>query len=1180
MSAFTHLHVHSEYSLLDGFGRIPDLVTKAREDGMEALALTDHGVMFGAVDFYRECKKQGIKPIIGSEVYVAPGSMHEKNPNKKKSSHLILLARDETGYRNLMKIVSAGYVDGYYYKPRIDHDYLKVHAEGLICLSACLAGEIPRQILAGDYEGAKETALFYREIFGEENFYLEIQNHRIPEEGKVREGLVRLSEETGIGLVATNDVHYVNSEDAQYHDVLICIQTAAHLQDEDRMRYQGDYSLKSQEEMEREFKIYPGAVENTKKIADRVHFEMEEGVNHMPVFEIPDGFEDAGDYLRSLCEEGLKGRYDEITPEIRARLDEELGIIHSMGFDNYFLVVWDFIKYAKDHGIPTGPGRGSAAGSLVAYTLGITNLDPLRFNLLFERFLNPERYTMPDIDCDFCYERRQEVIDYVTRKYGADHVAQIITFGTMAARGAIRDVARVMDVDYNTADRLAKEIPMRPGKTVTIADALQENKDLRAMVESDRTIREVITTAQKVEGLARHAGTHAAGVVIADRPLTEYVPLYRSDEAITTQYTMGLLESQGLIKMDFLGLRTLTVIHDAVENIYETTGERVDIDNIDLDDPNIYKLIASGDDAGVFQFESSGMISFMKELKPENFEDIVAGISLYRPGPMQQIPTYIENKHHPEKIEYLHPSLEPILGVTYGVMVYQEQVMQIFRDLAGFSMGRADLVRRAMSKKKHDVMAQEGEVFIHGERDENGEVVVEGCVARGIPEETARAIYAQMEQFANYGFNKSHAAAYSVVSCQTAWLKYYYPREFFAALMSSVMDQEKKVARYMAECRKYGIEVLPPDVNRSKARFTVSDGKILFGLGAVKGVGMGMIDEIVKARESGGPFKRFTDFCERVEGQGLNKRCVLNLIKCGGFDFTGIPRERLLAGAEQILARVQREKKEKLSGQMNLIDIVSGTEKKSLTEERFPQVPPMTKDQILAMEKEVTGLYISGHPLEPYQDLLDHYADFTFSILDSYEDLSQVAKDQSIVTVGGLVKSTRTQLTKKNDLMAFATLEDAFGALDLVIFPRAYEKYRQYLKEDTPVVVRGKICYDEEMNVSIVVDRMSSLEEARQRRERQLSQKKVHTVREEPADYHVKKERQILLKFSDLSQKPLISGIKKVLSGFPGNSAVILYFEREEKKFAANERLNVRICDELCLKLEDILGKGSVEVLE
>ncbi|MEG2419141.1 MAG: DNA polymerase III subunit alpha, partial [Eubacterium sp.] len=830
---FTHLHVHSEYSLLDGFGRIKDLVGYAVELGMDSLALTDHGVLFGAVEFYKECLAQGIKPIIGCEVYVAPRGLTQKESGIDNNPyHLVLLAENNTGYKNLCKIVSKGFVDGFYYKPRVDHDILRAHHEGIICLSACIAGEIPRFIIQDQPEKAAECCELYQDIFGKDHFYLEIQDHRMQQEAKANEGLREFSQKYDIPLVATNDAHYVRRSDAKAHDVLLCIQTATNVEDENRMRFPGDgFYLKSAEEMAGQFPDLPEAIENSHRIAERceVTFDLESA--HLPEFELPQDVETPGAYIRMLCEQGLTERYEQITPEIQERLDYELDIIHTMGFDNYFLVVWDFIKYAKDHDIMVGPGRGSAAGSLVSYALDITTLDPIKYNLLFERFLNPERVTMPDIDCDFCYERRQEVIDYVIHKYGEDRVAQIITFGTMAARGAVRDVGRALGMPYAAVDKVAKEIPIHVGQNVSIEGAMAENPTLKEMAKSDGAVGDLLEMAKSMEGLARHASTHAAGVVISDAPLTEYVPLYRNGEAITTQFPMGLLEDLGLIKMDFLGLRTLTVIRDAVENIWHSQKERVDVDHLSMDDPKVYEMLSRGDTLGVFQLESRGMMSFMRELAPENFEDIIAGISLYRPGPMDQIPRYIENKKNPGHVKYLHPLLEPILNVTYGCMVYQEQVMQIFREVAGFSMGRSDLVRRAMSKKKTDVMDHEGEVFIHGERDEAGHVIIPGAVSRGVPEAVAVQIYAEMKDFAKYAFNKSHAAAYAVIAYQTAWLKCYYPREFMAALMSSVMDDEKKVSKYIEDCRKMGIDVAPPDVNVGVGKFSVVEGKIAFGLG-------------------------------------------------------------------------------------------------------------------------------------------------------------------------------------------------------------------------------------------------------------------------------------------------------------------------------------------------------------
>lgn len=1166
MNQFTHLHVHSEFSLLDGFSRIPDLTARAKELGMTSLALTDHGVMFGVLDFYKACKKEGLKPIIGSEIYVAPRDMLSKEGREDAHpAHLVLLAKNMTGYKNLMKIVSAGYVDGFYYKPRVDRNLLRQYSEGIIALSACIAGEIPRAILKGDMKRAEELCLEYEDIFGKDNFYLEIQDHRIREEGIVRSGIETLSKKTGIGMVATNDVHYVNREDSKTHDVLICLQTGTKVRDENRMHYVDEaYYLKSPEEMAREFGAYPEALANTQKIADMIDLTLEDGGNHMPEFVLPEPYTKADDYLKSLCLAGLAERYETITPEITERLNTELYTIHSMGFDNYFLVVWDFIRYAKENGIMTGPGRGSAAGSIVAYTLGITSLDPIKYQLLFERFLNSERYTMPDIDCDFCYERRQEVIDYVTNKYGADHVAQIITFGTMKARGAIRDVGRVLDIGYNKVDHLAKEIPIHPGHDVTIAEARKENKELDKLEAGDPEIKEILSTAEAIEGICRHASTHAAGVVIADKPLTDYVPLYRNGEAITTQFTMGLLESQGLIKMDFLGLRTLTVIRDAVENIRLSTGKIIDIDKIDMTDPNIFSIISAGDCGGIFQLESSGITSFMKELRPESFEDIIAGISLYRPGPMDQIPRYIANKKNPAGITYLHPSLEPILKVTYGCMVYQEQVMQIFRDLAGFSLGRSDLVRRAMSKKKADVMAHEGDVFIHGEKDENGNTIVDGCLARGIPQNIAEKIWAEMKEFANYAFNKSHAAAYAVIACQTAWLKYYYRAEFMAALMSSVMDQEKKIARYIDECQKAQIRVLPPDVNHSLAKFSVRDGNILFGLGAVKNVGLGMIAAIVEARETYGEFESFRDFCEKTDQSALNKRAVMSLIKAGAFEFTGMRRERLLQGMDLVYDNVLETKKIKMHGQMSMLEM-AGFEGPS-PESDFPEVPPVSQDKILAMEKEVTGIYISGHPLNKYKKLL-RSTSFNFAVADSYEDLSRTARDQSTVQVAGLIKDCRSQLTRNKDLMAFARLEDQFGSVDLVIFPKSYEKYRRLLTDDNPVMVKGKLCYNEEMDVSVTVDAIESLD---------VLADKLNKVQESATSY---KNSSLTLHFTDYSQKILIKPVKSVLGCFPGSMPVILYFEKENKRFKADQKLNVQLNDELIHRLEAVLGNDSVEVV-
>ncbi len=1153
MSEFTHLHVHSEFSLLDGLSRIPDLVSRAKELGMDALALTDHGVMFGTIDFYRECKRQGIKPIIGSEVYVASRNLEDKEQGEdSKNYHLTLLAKDLTGYKNLMKLVSIGFVDGFYRKPRVDHKTLKKYSEGLIALSGCLSGEIPRAILNNDLKKAHELVTTYQDIFGKDNFYLEIQDHRLPEEAKVREKIAYLSETTGAPLVATNDVHYVNREDSDVHDVLICIQTGTKIRDEGRLRYSpGQFYLKSPEEMKREFAEYPQAVENTKKIAEACNVVFEEATNHMPVYEIPAPYKSASEYLRSLCLEGLKKRYENPSEALYERLNYELDTITSMGFDNYFLVVWDFVRFAKENDIPVGPGRGSAAGSLVAYCLGITSLDPIKYELHFERFLNPERFTMPDIDIDFCYERRPEVIDYVNRKYGYDHVAQIITFGTMQARAAIRDVGRVFDISYNKTDKVAKEVPIRPGQVITIDQAVKESPDLKEMEQKDPEVALILNNARKLEGLSRHASTHAAGVVITDKPLVEYVPLYRNGDNITTQYTMNLLESQGAIKMDFLGLKTLTVIHDAVENIYKSTGKRIDLEKIDMADENVYRMISSGDCGGVFQLESSGIISFIKELKPECFEDIVAGISLYRPGPMDEIPKYIENKRHPENIVYLDETLKPILEVTYGCLIYQEQVMAIVRDLAGFSMGRSDLVRRAMSKKKIDEMDREGKAFIYGEDDEDGNVIVEGCIRRGISEKTAKAIWEEMREFARYAFNKSHAASYAVIAYQTAWLKYYYPAEFYAALLSSVMGSDTRTSRYIEEVLKRGIKLDQPNLNLSDRKFTVKGGQIIYGLGAIKNVGTALIESIIESRDQYGPFTSMIDFCQRVPN--LNKKALISLIKAGAFDFLGTARATLLVNAHKVLSKAQELRKIKVSGQESFFN--NNSEFKDYLKDDFDVVEPLAFETVLSMEKEVLGIYLSGHPLRKYRDILDKKTAFNFSVIDSFEDLSQAAPDQSQVTLGGLITGVRTQLTKTGKVMAFASLEDQYDRIDLVFFPGDYEKYKKYLVDDLPVLAHGKLCYDEELNVSLCVNDVKLLEE-------------VQKTDEKKAYFDGKR---LILKLSDQSKKPLIASIKEVLKTSPGKIPVILYFEKEKQRFKASDQLNVEVNEKLMSELENIL---------
>lgn len=1178
---FTHLHVHSEFSLLDGFGRLESIVAETKQQGMEAIALTDHGVMFGVLDFYKICRREGIKPIIGCEIYVAPRNLEQKDSQYDKDPyHLLLLAKNNTGYKNLIKIVSKGFVDGFYYKPRVDRDYLKSHSEGIICLSACLSGEIPRAIRNGHIEKAEEIAIFYRDIFGSDNFYLEIMDHKLSDEALVSRHIIEMSQKLNIPLVATNDVHYVKKSDAEAHDVLLCIQTGSVLDDESRMRYPGDeFYLKSSEEMKARFAHVPEAIENTAKIAAQCEVTFDLESLHLPEFELPEEESSSRDYLKKLCLAGIEKKYGGLTKEIEERLTYELGVIHHMGFDNYFLVVWDFIKYAKDNGIMVGPGRGSAAGSIVSYALDITTLDPLEYNLLFERFLNPERISLPDIDCDFCYERRQEVIDYVVNKYGTDHVAQIITFGTMAARGAVRDVGRVMNIPYGEVDKVAKEIPLHAGQNVTIEQAKKESPELVSMAGRDSRVKKLLSMAEQVEGLSRHASTHAAGVVISDRPVTEYVPLFRNGDIITTQFPMGQLEEMGLIKMDFLGLRTLTVIRDAVKNIEKSSGISVDIDHLDLSDAAVFEMISKGDCLGVFQLESAGMISFMRELQPKNFEDIIAGISLYRPGPMDQIPRYIRNKKDSSNVQYLHPLLEPILNVTYGCMVYQEQVMQIFRDVAGFTMGRSDLVRRAMSKKKLDVMDAEGEVFIHGEEDAEGNIIIDGAVRRGVPEAAAQQIYGEMKDFAKYAFNKSHAAAYAVIAYQTAWLKCYYPREFMAALMSSVMDSEKKIAKYIENCKRMGIQVKAPSVNVSDDKFSVVDGDIVFGLGAIKGLGSNAIRSIVEARESGEPFKGFRDFSQRVSLPLFNKRMMEGLIKSGAFDCIGGSRAQLLVGYSPILEQVNQENKDRLSGQISLVDFGNT---QVFSEDNLPQTKEFTTEQRLTMEKEVLGVYVSGHPLEKYQQILETRTNFNASMLDSYEDLQEAGiPDGGSVVIGGLIDDVKLQTTKNGGLMAFLVLEDLYGRIEVVVFPRTLEKYRPLLKTDRRVIIHGKINYNEEMNVSIISNIIEPLGDMQN--ENGTTDFSVNDGSEE---YHqntvaddLNRDEKVVLYFDDYSQKKKIDQVKPVLEEHKGSVPVELFFRKEGKRFGTSEKLWVYTSRELLVRLEIIVGEKNVEVI-
>ena len=1094
--AFTHLHVHTEYSLLDGAARIKDIVARAKELGMDSLAITDHGAMFGVIEFYKECRKQGIHPVIGCEVYTAARGMLDKDPDKDKyQGHLVLLAESNEGYRNLIKIVSQGYTKGLYYKPRIDKDVLRSHSKGIIALSACLAGRVQYRLLNGDYEGAKREALEMQDIFGEDNFFLELQDQGLPEEKRINPELIRLSEETGIRMVCTNDVHYVNQEDAEAHEILLCIQTATNIHDERRMRFATDqFYLKSEEEMREIFGDIPGILENTYEIAHRCQVEFKFGEYHIPEFAPPEG-ETTQSYLRRLCAEGLEGRYQEVTDELRERLDYELTVIESMGYVEYFLIVWDFINYAKSHGIVVGPGRGSAAGSLVAYCLHITDIDPIRYGLIFERFLNPERVSMPDIDVDFCIERRGEVIDYVKRKYGEDNVSQIITFGTMKAKAVVRDVARALDLSYADGDRIAKAIPF--DLKMTIDKALEMSPDLAAMYREDENVHKVIDMSRKLEGMPRHASTHAAGVVISRLPLDEYVPLYMSDKGVATQFNMTTVEELGLLKMDFLGLRNLTVIRDALAMIRENHNVTVDFAQMGYDDPAIYEMISAGNTDGIFQLESGGMTSFMQNLKPSCFEDVVAGISLYRPGPMDSIPKYIENKKHPEKIQYVTPELADILDVTYGCLVYQEQVMQIVRDLAGYSYGRSDLVRRAMSKKKFEEMMREKEYFINGKVAEDGTVEIPGCIRNGISREAAEAIFADMETFAQYAFNKSHAAAYAVVAFETGWLKKYYPAEFMAALLSSVMGDTAQTSRYIRNCESMGIHVLPPDINVSTRKYTVVDGNIRFGLRGVKNVGDGAIEEIIRARQEHGAPGDIFRFIDNLDVSLVNKKAMESLIKAGALDSLNPNRAAHLAVYEQLMTARQNDARKNIAGQISLFQINNAEMNEADTTGKLPDVKNFDSRILLGLEKEMLGIYISGHPLDEYADKIRRYAtvssrDLAATVRPETEEDGSIAEggfeggdrtgkrlwDGKVVTMGGMIEGKKNLITKNNKMMAFVDLEDLEGVTEVIVFPNVYDRCRDVLFEDSVIAVRGKLNFKEGEVPKLLADNIVPLEEA------------------------------------------------------------------------------------------------------
>ena len=1148
--AFTHLHVHTEYSLLDGSNKINEYVSRVKELGMDSAAITDHGVMYGVIDFYRAAKAAGINPILGCEVYVAPGSRFDREVGSgdDRYYHLVLLAENNQGYQNLMKIVSKGFVEGFYYKPRVDLELLQEYHEGLIALSACLAGEVARYLQKGMYEDGKKAALRYQEIFGEGNFFLELQDHGIPQQQMVNQQLMRMHQETGIQLVATNDVHYTYETDADSHDILLCLQTGKKLTDTDRMRYEGgQYYVKSEEEMAALFPYAPEALENTHKIAQRCHVDIEFGNTKLPRYDVPDGYT-SWEYLNKLCREGLEERYDPVTEELESRLDYELTTIKNMGYVDYFLIVWDFIKYARDHEIMVGPGRGSAAGSLVAYTLGITQLDPIRYDLLFERFLNPERVSMPDIDVDFCFERRQEVIDYVVRKYGKDCVVQIVTFGTLAARGVIRDVGRVLDMPYAQVDTIAKMIPQE--LNITIDKALEMNPELKKTYDEQEDVHHLIDMAKRLEGLPRHTSMHAAGVVISQKEVDEYVPLSRAqDGTIVAQFTMTTLEELGLLKMDFLGLRTLTVIQNAAKMVEKDKGITLDMSHIDYNDSKVLASLGTGRTDGVFQLESSGMKNFMKELKPQSLEDVIAGISLYRPGPMDFIPQYIRGKNRPDTIRYDCPQLEPILSPTYGCIVYQEQVMQIVRNLAGYTLGRSDLVRRAMSKKKASVMEKERQNFVYGNEQEG----VPGCIANGISEKTANKIYDEMTDFAKYAFNKSHAAAYAIVAYQTAYLKYYYSVEFMAALMTSVIEMPAKVAEYIQVCRQMGIQILPPDINNGERGFSVDQGRIRYGLSAIKSVGRPVIESLVKERRENGIYRTLSDFIERNSGQ-VNKRAIENFIKAGALDCLPGNRQQKMLVYSRVVDHISQNKKNSMAGQMSLFDLV-GEEDKKAYEISMPDVGEYAKEVILAFEKDVLGIYLSGHPLEQYRGILEKNisAKTTDFQPDEETGLSVVMDNQKVV-VGGMVTEKTIKYTKNNKVMAFVTLEDLVGTVEVVVFPRDYEKYQSLLDEDARVLIQGRVSAEDDKASKLILERVRTFEEV---------------------------PRELWLQFDDRDayadrEAHLMEELREV----PGNVSVVIYLKdvKAMKKLPAGYR--VALQEEWLEKFRREYGSENVRVVE
>ncbi len=1199
--AFTHLHVHSEYSLLDGMSKINKAPEYVKSLGMDSLAITDHGVMFGIIDFYKSCKKSGIKPIIGCEVYVAPRTRFDKDPDRDRNmNHLILLAENMIGYKNLTKLVSAAFTEGFYFKPRVDKELLREHSEGIICLSACLAGAIPRKILNGDYSGAKAEALELRDIFGKDNFYLEIQNHFLDDDKPATLGLVKLAEEIGAPLVATNDAHYIKRSDAKAHDVLLAIQTGSTVDDENRMRFANDeFYLKSESEMMELFPEHPEAIENSHKIAERCNVEFEFGEYHLPEFIPPEGMTNK-DYLRNLCYEGLERRYGSEAlqdgSKYRDRLESELEVIEKMGYVEYFLIVWDFIHYAKSNDIPVGPGRGSAAGSIVAYSLAITEIEPIKYNLIFERFLNPERVSMPDIDVDFCIDRRQEVIDYVVQKYGKDKVSQIITFGTLKAKAAVRDVGRALNASYAEADSIAKAIPAELG--MTISKALDINRDLRARYETEPLVKNILDMSMAVEGMPRHSSTHAAGIVISKMPLDEYVPLYMSDKGIATQFNMTTIEELGLLKMDFLGLRNLTMINEAIQLIKENHGVEIDFSKMDYDDPAVYEMISKGNTQGIFQLESAGMTEFMKNLNPSCFEDIVAGISLYRPGPMDSIPKYIENKKNPEKVKYVDPHLEPILNVTYGCMVYQEQVMQIVRELGGYSFGRSDLVRRAMSKKKMSVMLEEKKYFIHGKDNSDGTPAIAGCVANGIPERAAEAIFDDMVSFAEYAFNKSHAAAYAVVSYETAYLKAHYPVEFMAALMSSVMGEPRHIAAYIRNCKELGIEVLPPSVLHSRRKFIAKDGKIRFGLLAIKNVGSSIVDAIVEGRR-GRDIDNLYDFIKSIEPSELNKKAIECLIKAGAMDEFTQNRAALLAISDDAVGAAQSSARRVSKDQISLFQLDSDIMEDVKTAPELPNIQNFDKAHLLSMEKEMMGVYLSGHPLDKYRDLIDeNITANTAEIFDSNlsgdgENESEFIEERAsgsnrfndgdTVIMAGMVGDLRRMITKSNQEMARLTIEDYYGVITAIVFPRDYAKAKYVLENDAIVAIKGTLSFKEDSDPEILVNKVTEIERISEFKDqgrndynrtsmRNYSRSKVKTEPLREKQYlklRVSQELSDMLGNDEIQQR-----ILGAVSAHRGDTDMLIYLPGQKPLKSAN---GVDIDENLLIELEQLLGKENVK---